>query len=392
MKLWKCCQTEKTVRKMSEQIYDLIIVGAGPSGSSAGRIAGKKGLKTLILEKEIFPRYKPCGGALSPHARSYLDFEIPEEIINKSVFKGKLRFMDKSVEYQRNKSIYSLVTRSIFDNFLLEKARETGVDVIFGEKVTDISQDKDKVKLVTRNASYESRFVIIASGAMASLKNHVRKPDNKEEYGVCLVTEITEAPEGRCEDLVEIDFGTEGMGYGWIFPHNGYYSVGAGGIMAKYSPHPKKTMEKFLKDNGFTGNYKLKGHVLPCGGHKRKLVKGRVLLSGDAAGFVDALTGEGLPYAIRTGQIAAEVVSRNTGNIRELNEYEKRCYAEFGEHLRYSVFLSKQMYNHPGKVFDLLMKNNELLDMYIEVSAYNKTYKDFVKKFMTGFRPSWLKR
>ena len=61
-------------------MYDLIIGGGGPSGSAAGRAAGKLGLGTLLIEKEEFPRYKPCGGALSEHAISYLDFRIPDYI------------------------------------------------------------------------------------------------------------------------------------------------------------------------------------------------------------------------------------------------------------------------------------------------------------------------
>ncbi|KAF5423075.1 MAG: Dehydrogenase (flavoprotein), partial [Candidatus Methanocomedens sp.] len=67
-------------------MYDLIIIGGGPCGSAAGRIAGKKGLKTLLIEKEIFPRYKPCGGGLSEHAMSYLDFEVPRSMIERDIF------------------------------------------------------------------------------------------------------------------------------------------------------------------------------------------------------------------------------------------------------------------------------------------------------------------
>lgn len=376
---------------MNGYTYDLIIIGAGPSGSSAGRVAGQNELKTLILDKDHFPRYKPCGGAISGHTLSYLDFELPEDIVNRSVFKGKLSYKNKVVEYKRDSVINFLVTRSVFDNFLLEKAKETGVDVNLGEKVTGILQEKDFVTIKTDKNTYQSKFVLIATGAQGTLKNNVRKPDDNEEYGVCLVTEIEFDNTNRPIDIVEIDFSPEGIGYGWIFPNDNYFSVGYGSVMAKYSPHPKQAMEKFLADNGFDGDYKLKGHVLPCGGYKRKLVKGRVLLSGDAAGFVDALTGEGLPYAIRSGQIAAEtVVLTKNGNVK-LKEYKKRCYAEFGEHLKYSLYLAKMMHRQPDKIFGALSRNDDLFEMYLEVAAYNKTYKDMVKKFILGFKPSWLK-
>jgi len=77
-------------------MYDVIIVGGGPSGASAGRRAGKLGLKALLLEKEKFPRYKPCGGALSEHAISYLDFELPQDIIEWEVTGAKVVFRDQS--------------------------------------------------------------------------------------------------------------------------------------------------------------------------------------------------------------------------------------------------------------------------------------------------------
>ncbi|MBE9540978.1 MAG: FAD-dependent oxidoreductase, partial [Proteobacteria bacterium] len=86
-------------------MYDLIIIGGGPSGSAAGRIAGKKGLKTLLIEKEIFPRYKPCGGALSEHAMSYLDFEIPESMIERDIFGARVHFKGQVVEQHKDSRI-----------------------------------------------------------------------------------------------------------------------------------------------------------------------------------------------------------------------------------------------------------------------------------------------
>jgi flavin-dependent dehydrogenase len=73
-------------------MFDLIIVGAGPSGSSAGRLAVRLGLETLLIEKKLFPRYKPCGGAVTEQAMSYLDFDLPEYICERSIFGGRLHF------------------------------------------------------------------------------------------------------------------------------------------------------------------------------------------------------------------------------------------------------------------------------------------------------------
>jgi len=66
---------------------------------------------------------------------------------------------------------------------------------------------------------------------------------------------------------VELHFGVAGGGYGWIFPHKTYYSVGVGGVVKDFS-YPKESMLEFLKDKGFTGDYKLHGHKIPWGGLK----------------------------------------------------------------------------------------------------------------------------
>ncbi|MDW7731643.1 MAG: geranylgeranyl reductase family protein [Methanolobus sp.] len=378
-------------------MYDLIIVGGGPSGSAAGRIAGKAGLKTLLLEKEEFPRYKPCGGALSDHAVSYLDFEIPEEIIEKEVYGGRICFGDQVIERSKDYRISVIVTRSKLDNFLLGKAQETGIEIAHGEKVTSLSNDGDHVTVKTNGSTYESRFVILATGSQGSLKNIVRRKDNKKEYGVCIVTEVEEdnaAIDRYIRDSVELRFGVAGMGYGWIFPHDNYYSVGIGGL-ASLLPDPNNAIKDFLDENGFKGKYKLKGHVIPCGGYKRKLVDRRVLLCGDAAGFVDAFTGEGLAYAIKSGQIAAEVISEimsstPSANVAQLEKYEKRCDAEFGEHLRYSLIFARIMHNFPGITFNVFTKEEVVIDQFLEVVAFRLSYKQYLKWLLLNFRPRWL--
>ena len=103
-------------------MYDLIVVGAGPAGSAAARAASKAGLKVLIVEKETFPRYKPCGGALSDRAISILDFSLPESLCERNITSIKMHFHDKVVEGYKGYRLATLVTRSKFDHFILQKA------------------------------------------------------------------------------------------------------------------------------------------------------------------------------------------------------------------------------------------------------------------------------
>jgi len=372
-------------------MYDLIIIGGGPSGASAGRRAGTLGLKTLLLEKEKFPRYKPCGGGLSAHAISYLDFELPQDIIEWEVTGVRGVFKDQMIEVHKDHNISSLVSRAVFDNFLLKKAKETGIEIHTGEKVLSCTEKPEFVEVITKKQTYQAKFAIVAEGAHGLIKTCVRPADTREEYWISVVAEIPAEEreiEKRLGKTVELQLGVASGGYGWIFPHKTYYSVGIGGVSKDFQ-HPKESMLEFLKENGFSGEYKLHGHKIPRGGIKRKISSSRILLSGDAAGFVDAFSGEGLAYAIRSGQLAANMlaeISQQRRKLKDLHKYESICRAEFGIHLKYSLIVSRLIHSFPERSFKTFINNREILEKYLEVVDFTIDYKDYLRWALLHFK------
>lgn len=366
----------------SKAVYDLIIVGAGPAGSTAARTASKMGLKTLILEKEAFPRYKPCGGALSDRAISLLDFSLPGELCERTITGARVHFKDVVTERHKGYRLLTLVTRSSFDSFLLQKAQDAGA-MLANQKVQDFVERKDHVEVLTDEGCHRSKFLVIASGFQSRLKERIQGPNFKDQYGICLVTEIEEKDEEidrRLPGILDIYFGVAEGGYGWVFPHSGYYSVGIGGG-AKRFQHPRAAMKDFLDKNGFFGKYMLHGHLIPFGGRNRRIASRRILLAGDSAGFVDAFTGEGIYYAIRSGQIAARTAAEKLTDER-LNlpkAYESRCKRDFGTELKYASLLSRIMHNRPDFLYRVLTSQDEILDRYIEIAAARSTYKGFIR-------------
>lgn len=372
-------------------MYDLIIVGGGPSGASAGRAAGKAGISTLLLEKEHFPRYKPCGGALSTYALSCLDFELPEYLIERNISKVRAHFRELHTERQKDHRLALLVSRKAFDYFLLDKARETGIDISLGEKVLECEEKEGYVEVKTSMNTYLTKFVLIAEGSEGVLKHNVRpRRARKTEYDLALVSEIPEKDEvirNRFPDLMDIHFGVAPGGYGWIFPHAGYYSAGVVGT-AEYFKHPGAVMQDFLKANGFTGEFQVHSHIVPVGGIKRKTVSSRILLSGDAAGFVDAFTGEGISYAIRSGQLAAEKVAELVlydRKLSDLKDYETMCRQEFGNFLVSSLKLNKIMHRFPETSFRLALSKEEILDKYLDEVVIKRNHKDYVRWLLLNF-------
>ena len=171
-------------------MYDLIIIGGGPSGSSAARMAGKSNLDTLLIEKESFPRYKPCGGAVSEQAMSYLDFAVPDDIHERSIYGARVHVRNRNIEQQKKHRVAVVVTRSVFDSYLLHKAEETKIKVNYSEKVLEIIENHSNVDVVSNRDTYRAKFAIIAEGSSGILKNKIRRKDRKTEFGVCAVTEI----------------------------------------------------------------------------------------------------------------------------------------------------------------------------------------------------------
>jgi len=376
-------------------MFDLIVVGGGPAGSSAAGWAGKLGLKTLLVEKEQFPRYKACGGAVTEQALSHLDFDLPSELREATILAARVHYGASSIEARMDSPLAYTVSRSAFDAYLLEEARETGISVSLGERVRRLEEKDGSVVVSTDRGSYGAALVIVAEGAHGTLKRNVRRGDCKDKYGVCLVAEIplADTSQDYAQDAIEIHFGIGGMGYGWVFPHGEYYSVGIGGLASSLR-RPRETMAGFLRERGFDPHHRTRGHVIPVGGVRRTLASRRVLLVGDAAGFVDSFTGEGIAYAIRSGHIAAEVAARSLsqpGDSKAAEEYEALCEEEFGSNLRYSLFLARLMHRFPGIFFKLLAGDQEVIDNFARVATGRWKYERYLR-WLVPRLPSYLLR
>lgn len=349
-------------------MYDLIVIGGGPAGASAALEGARLGLRVLLIDKERFPRYKPCGGALSERARSYLGFRIPDEIIDAEVSRIRIFFKDRCAEISRPERLSTLVTRSAFDDMLVRRAEEAGAEVLLGRKATGISEDDGCVRIMA-GEGYAGRLLVLADGHTGILSRKICPGDRKR--GVCLVSEV--AAEKAC-DCMEIHFGEADMGYAWVFPHGSYLSVGAGGLR---SSNIRGVMDRLMSSRGFRG--RIHGHTIPLSGPTRYLAGKRTMLCGDSAGMVDSFTGEGIAYAVRSGQIAAQVASEHLSDGCDLVEYQRRCKKEFGDDLRASFLLARIMHRFPDQLFNMFMDDRSLLERYIDIHAHGLCYRSFLK-------------
>lgn len=363
-------------------MYDVIIVGAGPGGSTCARECARQGLKTLLLDKELFPRSKPCGGAVSGRALSFLDFPLPENIIEKECFGARVYYDGRSMEAKRNYRIAVLVSRERFDSFLADKAVESNARFLPGEKVATVQETRDGVKVVTGKAAYQSRFLIGADGIHSRVARSVRQPLGRHEMTLALVSHVPaddETIDRRLSGILDMRFGVAPQGYGWLFPHRGYYSLGVMGLASRFD-NPKKALSDFAHSLGMELSV-VRGHFIPLGGIKRKVASGRILLVGDAAGFADPFHGEGMAHAILSGKLAAWAIidsgKDRRGPASAASRYCRESERFIGKNLAIALRMAKLLDRYPELFLRIFFDHPKALERYLDIVGGRTDYRRF---------------
>jgi len=369
---------------MKGKLYDAIVIGAGPAGTTAARQCALKGLDTILIEKKEFPRYKPCAGGVSQWALSNLDCEVPEEIIERELFGGRLFFKGSSVEARKPHRVGIIVSRRAFDDFLLQRARQAGAKVCLPTEARDFRTKPDSVEIATNKGLFRGQCIVIAEGAMGGLARTIRGPYGQNGRAVAVVTEVESSEDEivqRTQGQIQIYFDVAHRGYGWIFPHKGYYSIGIGGISGR-ATNPVDVLKAFLRRHGFGRSQRLRGHFLPVGGIRRKVVGHRTILVGDAAGFVDSFTGEGIGYAILSGRLAAETISealdQGSPSRIDLSAFQEKCDSHFGARLRQAYQMTRVLHSLPGVFLRTLATHHDVADKLLDVGLWKISYRQFL--------------
>jgi len=377
--------------------HDFIVIGGGPAGASAARRLAERGADVTLFERRVMPRRKPCGGALSEQAMGYLGFPLPEEFVDAQVFGARVHYGRAVTEARLPERIAVLVTRSRFDELLVSKAREAGAEVVW-QPVTSLESQGSGVRFTTPDGPATARAAILCEGANRPLSRAVRQADAPDEQAFCLEAEVPVRrpdPFADARGLIDLYFTPDGCGYGWVFHHGSYYSVGIGAV-GRGIRSPMAAFREFAAACGFdVGAIKPMGAYVPCGGLPRVVAADRILLAGDAAGFVDPFYGEGLAYAIRSGQLAAETLLEAAGandfSAARLAAYAATCDAAFGRNLSGSLALARTMRRWPKFFFGLLASDPAVLGRYLHVPAMRLSYWEFTRWLLVRAPLFWLK-
>ena len=341
--------------------YDVIISGAGPSGSVLAFQLAKAGHKVLLLEKSPIPRYKPCGGGITLKTLKEIPFDI-SPIIEKKASGGLVNFKGRTLlRTEQKEDIAWLVMRDNFDNFLNQKALEAGASLICRNRVKSARQEKNSVIVQTAEGEFSAKFLVGADG-VNSIVARTSGLLPKRETGVAIEAEVLVPPavlEAQGNFAV-FDFGALPHGYGWIFPKKDHLSCGVFFASKAKNSHLEDHLHQYLKMNPVLKEaeiLQIRGHRIPLGGRPETLHNKRILLTGDAANLADAWLGEGIYYAVKSANIAAEILHNNLlSDQANLQEYSERINKTLNQDLHYARNFANLVYTFP-RVMSLVLKN-----------------------------------
>ncbi|SNR80469.1 hypothetical protein SAMN06265370_1284 [Puniceibacterium sediminis] len=195
-----------------------------------------------------------------------------------------------------------MTMRRDLDHALVQAALAAGATDLTGQRVDAIDADAPTVTL--RDQCITAPLMVAADGVnSATARALFGRAFDPQKIGFALEVEVpTETPP---DTPVRIDFGAADWGYGWDFPKVCGRTIGVGGMMQR-NTDLKASLATYLSQLGVTTDSPVKGQFLPFGSYRRIPGQGTVLLVGDAAGLVDPITGEGIAYAMKSGQLAAQ--------------------------------------------------------------------------------------
>lgn len=364
----------------------VIVVGAGPAGATAARTLARAGVTVRLLDRSNFPRNKPCGGGISFRVLRrfpYLESAIGR-ISTHTVARLHLEGPDGESTIVESDGPAALMIRRVeFDRLLVDLAREAGSEFVGGADIVRVGEGRDGVVLEARDGRrFEAAVVIAADGVHSGVARRLGLNPGWPATAVALDM-MEETPREQLRDLdpstLWVSYGYEhsrlrreaaadkgssaAKGYAYVFPKRDHVNVGIGYVLDHYRRRidiaPYDLQRRFvdhLRRQGVMEGESVRAHftpfLIPVGGPLRRPGRGRVLLAGDAGGFVNGFTAEGIYYAMVSGELAARAIAATRlGGWEERREiatlaarYARACSREIGAELRDSVLIQRHLF------------------------------------------------
>ena len=349
-------------------IYDAIVVGAGPAGSTSARLLARGGARVLLLDKAAFPRDKPCGGGVTFRADEALDLDL-SPVTEREIYGGRFSANMKHMFERTSPRLLARMTqRSRLDAYLAEQATVAGAEFRDGAGIEEIALEASGVRVRAGGDVYRARVLIGADGVNGVTARTLGLAP-AAEHSVALEANypLDDALAERWASKIGLDLAGVPGGYAWVFPKGDHLNVGVGGWKS-IGPTLRGRLARYATYMGLDPA-RLEGHrgyQLPLRRDHSAVAKGKAMLVGDAAALVDPVSGEGIWAAFVSGRLAAEEAGRLfSGEVSDLRGYQAALEAAMHDEIvasrRIMVLLQ-----HMPPISVMLLKYNNVIWRYLE--------------------------
>lgn len=343
----------------------------------------------VIIFEERFGWEKPCGGGLSHKALREYPFLLQATEMANPVWKMEVHApggVSASINLREPLAIYS---RRELNHLLLERSQHAGAEVV-NDRVIRAERLADKWHLRGRTNLYEADYLIIAAGARSGLRNQLAGALKAEDF---MLTFGYFVP-GH-EDLLRVEFFENFEGYAWSFPRLNHLSVGiCGKVGVANMADLRRNLFGFMERHGYsTESASVFSHLLPSleveSWAGMRLEGDGWALAGDAAGLTDPVTGEGLYFALRSGELLADAILKGFS-------YTRRVWDEFGSKLMLGARICPMFYRGeflgaslPTRMVQLCARSKTFLNLFHDMVEGNQAYCGLSGRFIRGL-PKYL--
>jgi geranylgeranyl reductase family protein len=360
---------------------------------AARQLAGR-GARVLLLDKQTFPRDKPCGGGVTLRAASLQDVDLAP-VVEQTIYGARFSLrLGPAFERRFERPLTYMTQRCRLDAHLAERAVESGADMHDGEAVREVDLEANggagfphrgsgfSLTVRTDRDAYTARVLIGADGANGIIGRSIGLRPTFEE-AVALEGNVPFAsgvPE-EWRDVVALDLGGLAGGYGWVFPKLDHLNVGVGAW--KYAGFTLRSkLAQLAERYGFDAATleNLRGHHLPVRTPGTPIAYGPVALAGDAAGLVDPLSGEGIHMAFASGRLASEQALRIlAGEAADMAAYQTLVETQLQPELTVSRQLQELFNFAPPPYLALMRRSGKFWHFFCALIRGDLTYLDFVR-------------
>ncbi|RJL35487.1 geranylgeranyl reductase family protein [Bailinhaonella thermotolerans] len=358
------------------RVWDVVVVGAGPAGASAARVAAEAGCRTLILERAAIPRYKTCGGGLIGHAQAALPpgLAVEERDVTRAFTFNWVGRKERTLTSAGERPIL-MVFRSELDAALTEAAAGAGAEVRDGVGLAGL-RDEELISVRTSGGdTVRTRALVGADGSASRVARHVGVRCAQTDLALEVEVPVTRHTAARWRGRMLIEWGPLPGSFGWVFPKGDICTAGV--VAARGQGEATRAyMRDFLARYELDGATPLHdtGHLTRCRHPDSPLARGRVLVAGDAAGLCDPWSREGISFALRSGVMAGRAAARIAGAAdgaaaeRAGADYARAVTATLGAELDASRRVMDLFLRRPGLIHGGLTRVPpvwRLFDQYI---------------------------